>query len=118
MEVAAIGGAKYFLTLTDDHSRFTKVYFIKEKSQVPDKIKEFINLAETQLGKVAKAIRSDNGRKFINESLRNFYAQKGIACQSSCSYTPQQNGVAERKNRTIKEKAKALLAQANLPKRF
>ncbi|CAB0042197.1 unnamed protein product [Trichogramma brassicae] len=61
-------------------------FISSKKSQVPDKIKEFINLAETQLGTVAKAIRSDNGREFINESLRNFYAQKSIILsRSSCN---------------------------------
>lgn len=118
MENASIGGAKYFVTFIDDFSRKVYVYIIKSKSDVFEKFKIFKSLVENQTGKRIKAIRSDNGTEFFNEAFTNLFNKCGIIHQKTNPYTPEQNGLAERMNRTIVEKAKCMLADAKLAVKF
>lgn len=118
METPSIGGAKYFLTLTDDRSRHTTVYFLKYKSEAKDYITKYIKESENQLNTKIKIVRSDNGKEYINKDLQQFFSERGIVHQTSCAHTPEQNGLAERKNRTIVEKAKCMMFDANLPDKF
>lgn len=87
---------------------------MNHKSDTHSYIIKFVNLVETQFSLKVKIIRSDNGPEF---TLKIFYLDKGIIHQSSCVSTPQQNGVAERKHRHLLNIARALLFQANLPKK-
>lgn len=118
MENKSLGGAKYMLTLTDDFSRKTFLYFLKEKSQVTKTFKLFKNAIENETDHRIKKLRTDNGTEYVNNELLNFCEESGILQQFTCTYTPEQNGVAERANRTIVERAKCMLYDAGLETRF
>jgi transposase InsO family protein len=111
-------GFKYFLTFIDDKSRATWLYLLKSKKEVPIIFKNFYNMIENQFGTSIKVIRFDNGTEYTNNGLQIFLQSKGISHQTSCVGTPQQNGVAERKNRHLLEITRALLFSANLPKEY
>lgn len=118
MKVESLGKARYFVIYVDDYSRKTFVYFIRHKSDVGQVTKEFIRFIERQTGKSVKALKSDNGGEYISSSLNEFLRENGIEHQYSTPYTPQQNGVAERTNRILLEKARCLLLDAGLPISF
>lgn len=118
MRTESQGGARYILTFTDDYSRWTEVYFLKNKSEVSIKFLEYKNYAETSTGKRIKALQSDNGKEFCNSIMENILKQFGIRRRLSAPYTPQQNGIAERKNRTLIESARCMLEESGLPKSF
>lgn len=116
METTSIGGSRYFLIFVDDFSKKVFVYFLKEKGQVTEIFLEFKALVEKQTGKRIKILRSDNGREYITKELENYLKKTGIKHQYTIRYTPEQNGVAERENRSIVERAKSMLFGAELPK--
>lgn len=118
METQSIGKAKYILTFIDDFSRKVFTFFLRSKSDATDAFIEFVNLVENQTDKKIKTVRSDNGGEYINEKWNKFCKQKGIRHEKTVPHTPQQNGVAERMNRTLIEKAKSLLFDSKLPKCF
>lgn len=118
MENRSIGGSKYFLILEDDFTRMAFVYFLKTKDQVFDYFKQFKVLVENQTGQKLKILRSDNGGEFCSGNFKKFLDHHGIIHQKTNPYTPQQNGMSERLNRTVVEKAKCLLFDASLPKKF
>jgi len=118
METTSIGGSKYFILFIDDYSRKLSIYFLKYKNEALDTFKIYKAYMEKQTGHRILAIRSDNGREFINEDFRKFLQKEGIKHQSTVPYSPQQNGLAERSNRTVVEKARCLLIDANLSKEF
>jgi transposase InsO family protein len=118
METKTVGGARYALTFVDDFSGMVFVRFMKEKSEVFDAFCEFKNMAENQTGCKIKKFRSDNGTEFLNKRMEKVMLESGIVHQKTAPYTPQQNGKAERMNRTLVEKAKCLLFDADLHKRF
>ncbi|KAL1448085.1 hypothetical protein WDU94_013979 [Cyamophila willieti] len=118
MRIASLGGSVYFVTFTDDHSRKSYVYFMKSKCEVFDKFLEFKALVENQTGKTIKTVRSDNGTEYVNNKFKNYLAQNGILLNTSAPYTPEQNGLAERLNRTLLEKARSMLFQSGLEEKF
>jgi len=97
MRTSSNGGARYFLTFTDDFSRWTEVYFLKHKSEVSSRFLEFKNYAETQTGRKIRALQSDNGGEFCNSIMDGILKEFGIRRRLTTPHTPQQNGVAERK---------------------
>ncbi|GJR70171.1 retrovirus-related pol polyprotein from transposon TNT 1-94 [Tanacetum coccineum] len=101
---------KYTLVIVDEYSRYTWVYFLKKKSQAPETIMSFIKRVENQNDIKVKQLRTDNGTEFRNSILVNFCDEKGISQNFSSPYTPEQNGVAERKNRTLIEAARTMLS--------
>lgn len=107
---------KWFVTFIDDHTRLSWVYLLKDKSEVIQIFKIYYNMVETQFQEKIKMFRSDNGREYFNKILGEFLLEKGIIHQSSCSNTPQQNGIAERKNKHLLEVTRALLFTNNVPK--
>lgn len=111
-------GNRYFLTFIDDYSRFTVVRLVKSKDQVQGVIQEYIAAMETQFGRKPAVIRSDNGTEYIPKELENFLNKQGIKHEYTVPYTPQQNGVAERKNRSLTESAKCMLLDAKLDNCF
>ncbi|GJR89649.1 retrovirus-related pol polyprotein from transposon TNT 1-94 [Tanacetum coccineum] len=115
MRVASINGKKYILVIVDDYSRYTWVYFLHSKDETPEIIKKFI--AQAQLNYKAKVckIRTDNGTEFKNATLKAHYEKLGIMQQFSTARTPQQNGVVERRNRTLVEAARTMLIFSRLP---
>lgn len=118
MESKSLGGAKYFLTFIDDFSRKVFVYIIKSKSEVKAKFTEFKAMVENQMDKTIKAIRTDNGLEYCNEELGGHLRKAGIRHQTSNTYTPQQNGMAERMNRTLVEKSRCMIFDAGLSIKF
>lgn len=118
MEEISIGGARYFLTFIDDFSRKTFIYFLKSKSEVESKFAEFIAWAENQFERKIKVFRTDNGLEFCNKRTEAVCVKNGIQHQRTVVYTPQQNGVAERMNRTIVERGRCLIFDAGLDKTY
>ncbi|KAI3771092.1 hypothetical protein L6452_02246 [Arctium lappa] len=116
--VMSIGKKSYYLIIVDDFYRFTWVYFLRTKDETSGLIKSFVLRVENQKNLRVKVIRSDNGTEFKNNDLNNFCEEKGIERQYSAPRTPQQNGVAERRNRTLIKAARSLLADSKLPITF
>ncbi|GKE72407.1 putative ribonuclease H-like domain-containing protein, partial [Tanacetum coccineum] len=106
---------KYCLVVTDDYSRFTWVFFLASKDETSDILKSFITQIENLVDKKVKIIRCDNGTEFKNRVMSEFCEKKGIKREFSVARTPQQNGVAERRNRTLIEAARTMLADSKLP---
>ncbi|KAE8891573.1 hypothetical protein PF005_g10963 [Phytophthora fragariae] len=109
MKPKSKGGAPYVLTFVDDYSKYVVGYFITKKSEVPVMFKTFINLYENQWGERIKFPRTDNGTEFVNKEMDRLCASNGIVHQKTVPYSPQQNGVAERINRTIMDNARIML---------
>lgn len=118
MEQESLGGARYFLLLKDDYTSYRYVYFMKQKSEVKKNIEKFISLAERETGHKMKTLRSDNGLEFINKEVKEILESKGIRHQRSVVYTPQQNGRAERENRTLVEAARTMIQGQKMEKHF
>nr|CCA24692.1 putative polyprotein [Albugo laibachii Nc14] len=105
MKTVSQGNSKYVATFIDDFSRFVKVYFLKSKAEVVDAFMEYKSLMENQCDSRIKCIRSDNGTEYVNRRFGNICRKSGIRHQTTVPYSPQQNGIAERMNRTITERA-------------
>lgn len=118
MRTESRGKAKYFITFTDDCSRWTAVYFLQNKSDVLRIFKEFKKYVEKQTGRKLKCLRSDNGKEFCNRAFDDYLKEEGIGRRLTTPHTPQQNGVTERKNRTLVEMARCMLTQSGLPRSF
>ena len=114
----SIDGFKYFVTFIDDFSKVTWVYLLKSKSEVFECFKDFHRLVITHFSAHIKTLRTDNGTEYTSHNMKNYLISHGIVHQTSCVNTPQQNGVAERKNRDLLEKTRAIMMQMNVPKHF
>lgn len=112
--------ATYILVLVDDATGYCKLQALKTKqaSGILNTLKIFIPLAERTTGHQLKVFRSDGGGEFFSNEMNDYFTQKGIVHQCSTPYSPQQNGVAERFNRTLMEMIRAILSKANAPPRF
>ncbi|GJV62978.1 putative ribonuclease H-like domain-containing protein [Tanacetum coccineum] len=108
----------YCLVVTDDFSRFSWVFFLATKDETSGILKAFITRIENQINHKVKIIRCDNGTEFKNKELNQFCEMKGIKREFSVARTPQQNRVAERKNKTLIEAARTMLADSKLPTTF
>ncbi|GJS78504.1 putative ribonuclease H-like domain-containing protein [Tanacetum coccineum] len=108
----------YCLVVTDDFSRFSWVFFLATKGETSEILKTFITGIENLIDLRVKVIRCDNGTEFKNRVMNQFCEMKGIKREFSVARTPQQNGVAERKNRTLIEAARTMLADSKLPTTF
>ncbi|GJZ48800.1 putative ribonuclease H-like domain-containing protein [Tanacetum coccineum] len=113
--VRSINHKTYFLVVTDDFSRFSWVFFLAFKDETSGVLKKFITEIENQLNYKVKVIRCDNGTEFKNREMNELCGLKGIKREFSVARTPQQNRVAERKNRTLIEAARTMLADSLLP---
>ncbi|KAJ0611968.1 putative RNA-directed DNA polymerase [Helianthus annuus] len=109
---------RYFLLFVDDCTRMTWIYFLRHKSEVFEKFTWFYAMVQTQFKKPIQILRSDNGSEFVNNSMKQFFQEKGMIHQTSCTHTPEQNGVVERKNRILLEITRALLIESQVPKSF
>lgn len=115
---ATRSGKRYLLSFIDDYSRKGWVYLIKEKSEVFECFKAFKTKVETETGNNVKALRTDTGGEYLSNEFKDFCIAHGIRRQLTTSFTPQQNGVAERKNRTVMNMVVTLMAAKNMPKIF
>jgi transposase InsO family protein len=111
----SLGKSKYFATYLDDFSGYSAVVLLKNKSDTFKATMDIFALYETQLEKKIKAVRTDNGGEYTSNQLEDYFKEKGVEHQTTMAYTPQQNGKAERLNRTLMERTRAMLQEANLP---
>ncbi|GJW00510.1 retrovirus-related pol polyprotein from transposon TNT 1-94 [Tanacetum coccineum] len=115
MRVASVNGKKYILVIVDDYSRFTWVKCLRSKDEAPDFIIKFLKMIQVRLKVPVRRIRTDNGTEFVNQTLREYYEKVGISHETSVARSPQQNGVVERRNRTLIEAARTMLIYAKAP---
>ncbi|BBH00217.1 multidrug resistance-associated protein 9 [Prunus dulcis] len=115
MQNESISGNKYFMLLIDDCTRMIWVYFLRYKSDALNCFRKFKSMVELQSGFKVQCVRSDKGGEFTSCEFNKLCEEAGIQRQFSMAYTPQQNGVVERKNRTVVEMAKAMLQEKDLP---
>ncbi|KAK1630727.1 hypothetical protein QYE76_005042 [Lolium multiflorum] len=113
-----LGGSKYGLVIVDDYSRYSWVFLLKSKDETHREFITFAKKAQRTYESEIKAIRIDNGTEFKNYTMQEFVDDEGIKHEFSAPYTPQQNGVVERKNRTIIEMARTMLSEFNSPHNF
>ncbi|GJT51570.1 integrase, catalytic region, zinc finger, CCHC-type containing protein [Tanacetum coccineum] len=115
MCVTSINGKRYILVIVDDYSRFTWVKFLKTKDEAPAAIIKCIKNIQVRLKATVWNVQTDNGTEFVNQTLREWYENVGITHQTSVARTPQQNGVVERRNRTLVEAARTMLIFSRAP---
>ncbi|KAJ9529095.1 hypothetical protein QJQ45_007775 [Haematococcus lacustris] len=118
MHASARDGSLYVATFLDEHTKLSVCMPISSKAQVPDIVRTVIEELETQSGFRCKAIRTDNGTEYVNSRMKEYCRSKGIVHQHSAPYSPQQNGAAERLNRTIFEKARSIIHSADISLSF
>jgi transposase InsO family protein len=114
----SISRSKYYLVIVDDYSRFTWVFFLQEKSQTQETLKKFLRRAQNVFGLRIKKIRNDNGLEFKNSQIEGFREEEGIKHEFSFPYTPQQNGVVEKKNRTLLDMTRTMFDEYKTLDRF
>lgn len=117
VQTESLNGKRYIFVLVDDFSRFTWVRFLREKSEAVESFKILALQLQTEKGSIVQ-IRSDHGGEFQNEEFEKFCNTQGIRHQYSTPRTPQQNGIIERKNKTLQEMAKAMIHGNNVSPRF
>mgnify|MGYP000232211528 CR=1 FL=1 len=118
MPERSLGGSRYFITFVDDCTRKVWAYSIKSKDEALEVFTRWIAEVENRSGYRVKTLRSDNGGEYTSKSFKQNLSEKGIRHQKTVPYTPMQNGVAERINRTIQERMTAMLQQAELKLEF
>lgn len=116
MQTESFGKKRYVLTFIDDYSKYSEIYFLHKKSETEDKLKEFVAMVKTKFGRKPGIIRSDRGGEYIGNNVKRYLGEMGIQTQFTAPYSPQQNGVAERKNRSLMEMARCMLTDSGLPK--
>jgi len=116
IQPTSMGGKNYAVIFLDDYSRKTWVYLLAAKSEVLEALKRFHELVENETGLRIKILRSDNGGEYSSSELLTYLAAKGIRAQTTTPHTPQQNGRAERMNRTLMESARSMLHARDLPR--
>jgi len=116
--VSSTLGFRYFVSFIDDYSRCTWIFLIKNRSELFSIFQTFHAEIQNQFGVSIRTFRSDNAREYLSSPFQQFMKSHGIIHQTSCPYTSQQNGVAERKNRHLIETARTLLIQSHAPLRF
>ncbi|KAG7556889.1 Reverse transcriptase RNA-dependent DNA polymerase [Arabidopsis suecica] len=109
---------KYFVTFIDEKSKYTWLTLLPSKDRVLEAFTNFQNYVTNHYNAKIKIFRSDNGGEYTSHAFKQHLAKHGIIHQTSCPYTPQQNGVAERKNRHLMEVARSMMFHTNVPKRF
>lgn len=118
MQTSTSAGKRYMVTFIDDYSRYSVIYLIKEKNEVFDKFKEYVEMCKTMFHIKPKVIRSDRGGEYMGKIFQNYIIAQGIQNHRTAPYSPQQNGIAERKNRTLIEMARCMIIEAGLEKSF
>ena len=116
--VKSLGGSRYYVTFIDDSTRKVWVYFLKNKSDVFSVFKRWKAEVENQTGLKIKSLKSDNGGEYDSKEFKSFCSENGIRMIKTVPGTPEQNGVAERMNRTLNERARCMRIQSGLPKMF
>ncbi|KAL0533177.1 hypothetical protein IC582_030392 [Cucumis melo] len=118
MNVKVRGGYEYFISLIDDYSRYEHVYLIQNKSDSFEKFKEYKAIVENESGKTIKTFRSDRSGEYMDLRFQDYLIEHGIQSQLSAPSTPQQNGVSERRNRTLLDMVRSMMSFAQLSDSF
>ncbi|GKB54060.1 retrotransposon protein, putative, ty1-copia subclass [Tanacetum coccineum] len=111
-------GASYFVTFTDDFSRNGYVYLLKHKHEVFETFKVFQKEVKNQLGKTIKLLRSNRGGEYMSQEFLDHLKEHGIIAHQTPPYTPQHNGVLERRNKTLLDMVRSMMSQTTIPKSF
>jgi transposase InsO family protein len=114
----SLGGNLYCLVIVDDYSRYAWTFFLKDKGKMVGIFKTFIKKAQNEFKSSVVKVRSDSGMEFNNTQVEEFCDKFGINHEFSSTYTPQQNGVVERKNKTLITLARAMLDDYGISQRF
>ena len=114
----SLSGAEYFLTFTDDKTRYVWVYPLKQKCEVFERFVEWKTMVENETGHKLKVLRTDNGGEYLSDRFKEYLRSEGVRHELSVPKTPEQNGVAERMNQTLVEAGRTMLADAKLPQKF
>ncbi|GJU87240.1 retrovirus-related pol polyprotein from transposon TNT 1-94 [Tanacetum coccineum] len=115
LRVQSINGKKYIVVIVDDYSRFTWVKFLRSKDETPAFVINLLKQLQVGLNKIVKFVRTDNGTEFVNKALIDYYESIDITHEKTVSRTPQQNGIVERRNRTLVEAARTILIFSKAP---
>ena len=115
MQETSLEGARFYVSFIDDATGYRHVNYIKYKSDVFDRFVVFEKKIRNKFGRCMKILRTDNGKEYVNERMSTYMQSLGITHERTAPYTPEQNGKAERENRTIVECARTLLKSTNLP---
>lgn len=118
LPTTAYDGSRYFVSFIDDYSRASMIYCIKKKSEVFGKFKEFVAMAEALHGNKVAKLKMDNGGEYVSKEIKDFCTEKGIQMLYTVAHNPQMNGVAERLNRTLQEKAATMLLAGKIDEKF
>jgi transposase InsO family protein len=113
-----IDGNKYGIVIVDDYFCFIWVFFLQDKNKTQEVLNKFLRRAQNKFDVKVKKIRSDNGTEFKNTQVEDFLDKQGIKHEFSASYTPKQNGVADRKNRTLIKMARIMLDEYKITDQF
>ncbi|CAD6927435.1 unnamed protein product, partial [Tilletia controversa] len=113
--VTCFGGFQYYATFIDEYTDYTKVDLLRSKAEVFARLVEFVKVAERTFGTKVQVIRTDGGGEYVNKHMSTWTASQGILHHITTPHTPELNGVAERKNRTLKEMTAAMLHSSGLP---
>lgn len=117
-QTTSVGGCRYFLSIVDDYSRKIWLYIMKEKSYAFSRFRDWCKEVEVEKNATLKCLRTDNGLEFLSNEFSDFCKMKGIKRHRTVPNNPQQNGVAERANRTILERVRCMLISSGMPARF
>ena len=115
MPTRSLGGSRYVATVLDDSTGYSIVIPFARKSEVAEVVIKTFTMLERSLDRKIKAVRTDNGSEYVNSTLTEYFAAQGITHQTSAPYTPEQNGAAERLNRTLLERTRCMLIDSGLP---
>ena len=114
----SLSGGEYFVTFVDDHTRYVWAYILKSKDEVFAHFQKWKAQVEKSTGREVKILRSDNGGEYTSKEFNSYLTTEGIKHEQTTPHTPQQNGVAERLNRTLIEGVRTMLADSKLPHQF
>ncbi|GKF85158.1 putative ribonuclease H-like domain-containing protein [Tanacetum coccineum] len=115
IRVHGINGKKYILIIVDDYFRFTWVRFLRSKDETPAFVINLLKQLQVGLNKTVRFVWTDNGTEFVNKVLIDYYENVRITHEKTVPRTPQQNGVVERRNRTLIEAARTMLIFSKAP---
>lgn len=116
MPLESFGRYKYFITFVDARSNFTVVKLLRDKSECKSAVIEFMEFLNTNLGHYARVLRSDRGGEYTDASLQQYLREKGVKIELTVAHSPEQNGIAERMNRTLCDAIRTLIFDSNMPK--
>ena len=114
MRIESYNGGNFFIPFFDGYSRMMTVMYLKEKLKSFEKFKWYLEREEKEYEKILKCLRSDRGGEFISNEFHNFFIERGIKRQVSTHGTPEQNGIAERGNRSIMDCTRTLMIENNV----